>query len=227
MKMKKLTLAIGACVAMGASAQILAEGLSANIGVASNYMWRGTTQTLDDPAVSGGVDYSMDNGLSVGTWASNVDFGGGKPNYEWDLYGSYGGEIGSFGYEVNGIYYAYPDANGDADFAEVGVSASMDMFSLGLQYTVWGEVDNGPFDSGDIYYYASLELPLPQDFGIGATVGAYDFDEGEDYYHWTVSLSKDVGDFGSFSLNYDQNDGGDDNGYDDDPKIWVGWSKEF
>jgi uncharacterized protein (TIGR02001 family) len=190
-------------------------------------MWRGTTQTQDDPAIQGGVDYADDSGFYVGTWASNIDWGSSKPNYELDFYGGYGGEVGEFGYDVSAIYYAYPDADGDADFAEIGLSGSWRMLSAGISYTVWGEVKAGPFNDGDLYYYGSFELPLPQDFGIGGTLGYYNFDQGENYTHWGIYLSKDVGDFGSFSLNYDQNDGGKDNGYDDDPKIWVGWSKEF
>ena len=94
MKMKQLAVACGVCLSLGSSAVVMAENtLSANIGVASNYIWRGTTQTQDDPAVSGGLDYALENGLYVGTWVSNVDFGTSKPNYEWDIYGGYGGEV--------------------------------------------------------------------------------------------------------------------------------------
>lgn len=232
MKMKKLALACGVCGAMGASGLVMAENsLSANLGVASNYIWRGVTQTMDDPAVSGGVDYAMDSGLYVGTWASNIDWGDPKPNYEWDIYGGYGGEVGDFSYDLNAIYYAYPDANGDADFAELGASGSWKMLTVGLQYTVWGEVKDAPFDSGDIYYYGSVELPLPKEFTLAGTLGRYEFDKAsilmDDYTHWGVSLSKDVGDFGSFSLNYDQNNGAKGDILDDDAKLWVGWNKEF
>ena len=40
----------------------------------SNYIWRGMTQTKDKSSVNGGADLKY-NGLYVGTWASNVDFG--------------------------------------------------------------------------------------------------------------------------------------------------------
>jgi hypothetical protein len=39
-----------------------------------------------------------------------------------------------------------------------------------------------------------------------------------------VTISREAGDFGTFSLNYDQV--GRDT-YDDDPQFWVGWLKEF
>ena len=50
------------------------HSVSANIGVVSNYVWRGITQTDDKAAVQGGVDYSHSSGFYAGTWVSNVDF---------------------------------------------------------------------------------------------------------------------------------------------------------
>ncbi len=42
---------------------------SANIGVVSNYMWRGVTQTGDQAAVQGGLDVAHESGFYAGTWA--------------------------------------------------------------------------------------------------------------------------------------------------------------
>ena len=236
MKLHRLSLAVGAALLAASATPVLAEdsphSLSANIGVVSNYIWRGVTQTDDGAAVQGGVDYGHSSGFYVGTWVSNIDWGTSDPNYELDLYGGYGGEVGEFSYDLSTIYYAYPDADGDADFWEIGASGSWKVVTLGVQYTVSGEADDAPFDSGDVYWYGGLEFELPKEFSIGATLGYYDFDatgsEG-DYTHWALALSKDVGQFGTFSLNYEQNDGGEDEvvATDDDAKFWVGWNKEF
>lgn len=217
--------------------------LSANIGVVSNYLWRGTTQTDDGPAIQGGLDFSHDSGFYAGTWASNVDWGDGGPNYELDLYMGYDftlpDENASLG--ISTIYYAYPDGDGDVDFWEIGLSGGYQFFSAGIQYTVWGDDDNDGalFDQGDIYYYAALDLPLPQEFALGLRLGYYDFDndrveiepgktESADYWNWGVSVSREVGEFGTVSFNYDQNDGGGGGDvWDDDAKVWVGWNKEF
>ena len=51
------------------------EGLSANVGATSNYLWRGVSQTANAAAISGGIDYEADSGFYAGTWASNIDFG--------------------------------------------------------------------------------------------------------------------------------------------------------
>lgn len=218
------------------------HSVSANIGVVSNYLWRGVTQTMDDPAVQGGVDYAHASGLSAGTWVSNIDWGGDDPNYELDLYGAYGGSVNDdFSYELGTIYYAYPDGR-DSDFWEVSASATYKWLTLGLAYTISGENDGGLFDDGDVYYHGGFEYDsLPYDLAFSLRAGYYDFrndretlvggseSESADYWHYGASLSKEAGDFGTFSLNWDQNNGDPDSpgGYDNDPKVWVGWLKEF
>jgi len=54
-----------------------------------------------------------------------------------------------------------------------------------------------------------------------------DVTESADYWNYGASISREAGDFGTFSLNWDQNSGNQDVGYDTDPKFWVGWNKEF
>ncbi len=234
MKLNKVALAVGTVLLATGSAPAFSEGeLSANIGVFSNYIWRGVTQTDGGPSVSGGVDFGLENGFYMGTWVSNVDWGTSKPNYEWDIYLGFGGEAGPITYDVNTIYYAYPDAEdgADADFWEIGGSVGFKFFTVGLQYTIDGDAPEGSgFRDGDIYYYGGVSFDLPQSFSIGATLGHYDFDdladdEG-DYTHWQIALTKDAGDFGEFTLAYDQTDM-DTNEGDDDPQLWVSWSKTF
>jgi uncharacterized protein (TIGR02001 family) len=273
---------------MGSMNAALAESphsVSANIGVVSNYIWRGVTQTQDGAAVQGGLDYSNANGFYLGTWASNIDWNDegapqdviipvdpetglpqtdadgnligttsgssnpDSPNYELDLYLGYAGSVNDdFSYDFNAIYYAYPDGR-DSDFAEIGASATYKWFTLGLAYTVYGENDDGLFDNGDFYYFGSAEYgDLPYGLSISARAGYYDFrnndvevgtvydpatgnvfieTESANYWHYGASISKDAGDFGTFSLNWDQNNGNKDVGYDNDPRFWVGWNKEF
>ena len=268
--------------------QALAQGpwsFSANIGAVSNYMWRGVTQTGDQPAVQGGLDVAHESGFYAGTWLSNVDFDEGSSedvtgtvaydpdsqtyamdddgnlivtgttsgadpasaNYELDVYMGFGGNItDDLSYDLNTIYYAYPDGR-DSDFWEIGGSATYKWFTLGLAYTVYGENDGGLFDQGDLYYFGGAEFALPYDFGFSVRGGYYQFrndevvvgtvtdtagmtmdvTESADYWNYGASISREAGDFGTFSLNWDQNSGNSDVGYNNDPKFWVGWNKEF
>jgi uncharacterized protein (TIGR02001 family) len=233
-----------------ASALVAASGiaqaeLSATLGVASNYYFRGVTQTDDNAAVSGSLDFASESGFYLGTWMSNVDFGG-KEDMEVDFYAGYAGDIGDsgFGYDLSALYYWYPGAGGDdqggeLDYTEVSGTLSYGPVAANIAYTVDSEYgdDDSPFIEGDIYYGLSADIPVDfEGFGLGVFVGYYDFDADGDkccgdlsYTHWGASVSKDAGDFGAFSMNYEQTDGGDDNGVasDDNPNFWIGWSKDF
>lgn len=89
------------------------QAFTGNIGLASEYRYRGIAQTDGKPALQGGFDYAHTSGLYLGTWASNVswlsDAGGGISNsLEWDLYGGFKRSAGDFAYEAGLLYYAYP-----------------------------------------------------------------------------------------------------------------------
>jgi uncharacterized protein (TIGR02001 family) len=69
--MKKLLLLLVSLVTLPTFASV-----SANVSFASDYIWRGMTQT-DGPAMSGGFDYAAENGFYAGIWGSNVNFNDG------------------------------------------------------------------------------------------------------------------------------------------------------
>ena len=235
MKLNKLALAVGALMFAGS----VAAELSANIGASSNYVWRGATQTDDDAAVSGGIDYAHDSGFYAGTWASNVDFGSGG-EVEWDLYGGYAGAVGDLGYDVGVIHYVYPDSD-DADFTELAFGVSYMILNAGVHYTFASDVDDvdgeaDQFLEGDIYYYAGLSFDLPAEgWSAGVTVGHYAFDDDGDgggsandldYTHYQLDIGKSAGDFGDFTFSLSKADE-EANGGDDDLKVFVSWGKTF
>jgi len=94
------------------------HSFTANVGLFSQYIFRGLTQTNRDPAVQGGFDYAYDLGgpsLYVGTWASNISWlhDGGQyssSSLENDWYAGIRGPIGKsdFAYDVGFLYYYYP-----------------------------------------------------------------------------------------------------------------------
>ena len=51
-----------------------APALTANIGLVSDYVFRGLTQTNGRPAIQGGIDYAHSSGFYVGTWLSNISW---------------------------------------------------------------------------------------------------------------------------------------------------------
>ena len=66
-----------AMVIFSSSMAIQSAEFESNVAIANDYVWRGMTQTSEEPAISGGFDIAGESGLYFGTWASNVEFGDG------------------------------------------------------------------------------------------------------------------------------------------------------
>jgi uncharacterized protein (TIGR02001 family) len=206
MKKTTLALAMGLMISGAANA-----ALEANIGATSNYLWRGVTQSSDDGAISGGLDYSHDSGLYAGTWVSSL----GGTGSEVDYYAGFSGETESLGYDVGYIYYQYDDAS-LADFAEVYGSVTMSGVTAGIASEVYTQ---GGTDLDQTYYSLSSDFELTDGFGLTATAGRYNRDGSDDYTHLTLDVTKD--DF-TFSLSKAGSGSGDDSVIP-----YVSYSKTF
>ncbi len=221
-----------------ASSVAMAESnWSANIGVTSNYMWRGVTQTTDQAAIQGGIDYENPNGFYAGTWASNVSWTD-PVGYEIDLYAGYGFDWGSTNWDVGYIYYAYPTTANEnapaqdyaADFGEAYLNFGWQWLGLGVAYqTNAATNEDGAETSGNIYYYVSGEWEVGSGIGLGAVIGSYSFKNADELDYEYVELYLTKSDF-TFSLSTTNADDAatawDDNTIDD-PRVWVSWSKSF
>ena len=116
--MKKLILSIAVLGAFSASvhaqtAPTPEHTFTGNLTVASDYRFRGISQTFKQPAVQGGFDYAHSSGFYVGNWNSNVS--GNQYNngagLEMDFYGGYKFEVmPDFTADIGLLYYYYPAA---------------------------------------------------------------------------------------------------------------------
>jgi uncharacterized protein (TIGR02001 family) len=109
--MKKTLVALAAVVTAGMLPAVSYADVAFNVGVVTDYRYRGISQSRLKPALQGGIDYS-NGGFYLGTWASTIKWvkdGGGDANVEIDLYGGYKGEIAKdLGYDVGVLTYQYP-----------------------------------------------------------------------------------------------------------------------
>ena len=201
----------------------VAGSLSANVGVASNYIFRGITQTQDQAAVSGGLDYEHESGFYAGTWVSNVGTSlyGTQGNYEQDWYAGYDFEAGAVGLDVGYILFTYPVGPGQYDYGEVYLNASWQWLSAGINYTV--NKEGNPANKNDVYLFVTAETEV-NGVGLSGTIGSYNYDDPstEDYMHFQVALSKD-----DFTFALDKNDLTDTGNGEDDLRFSVSWSKSF
>ena len=102
---------------------------SGSVGLFSQYIFRGLTQTDRDPALQGNFDINHSSGLYLGMWGSNISWlrdiysttalGYGREqdtvyksggNLEIDVYGGFKSEIGKtgLGIDLGALQYYYP-----------------------------------------------------------------------------------------------------------------------
>lgn len=222
MKKTLLSTAI-ASAALLLSATSFAE-VTANASVTNNYIWRGLTQTINESAVQGGIDYASESGLYIGTWASNVGYDSDDAfSYEHDVYFGFAGETSSFSYDLGYLYYNY-DSNAEFDFSEVYGSVGFGNFSATLSLLAHTEADEAPgqdFGFGEATYLSlDYTIPLASGAEIGLHIGHHqgDFVEafngvGDSYLDYNISLSKDGFSFMVTGTNLGSDDDGD--GFED------------
>jgi len=202
-------------------------GWSVTLGGTTDYVFRGISQTSEDPAAQGSVDVTYGI-LYAGIWASNVDFDDAPPaNAEVDFYAGIKPTMGAgplwgpVTFDFGVIYYAYPgaDDNGaELDYVEAKAGYSMvSPWIKGLTSgtTVYWTSDY-TLETGEVFTVesaASYALPavgivsptlsgaygtVYGDVGEGFTVGGGLEDE---YSYWNVGLSLAVEKF-TFDFRY-------------------------
>ena len=215
--MKKIVSALALLGMVGAPGVVMAEetsphSLTANVGLYSDYIFRGISQTGGDAALQGGFDYAHSSGFYLGTWGSNVgwieDFQGyDSGNMEIDVYGGFRSSIGDsdFSYDLGLIQYMYPGKKAaavDADTTEMYAAMGWKWFTVKYSYYLSNEVFGFADADGSDYLAISASLPIGETgLTAGASWGTFSFDNnsGQDYDDWKISLAYDMSKLGSLT----------------------------
>jgi uncharacterized protein (TIGR02001 family) len=180
---------------------------SYNVGLFSQYIFRGLTQTNNKPALQGGFDVSHKSGLYIGGWASNVSWLRDNANYavgpvynsggslEIDLYGGFKTEVQGIGIDIGALQYYYPGSLNKAVYDKANTTELYGALCYGwLQAKISGVVSKDAWGFGKKYnagtngddergtYYAELNANIPlADTGITALVhvGRQEFNQAK------------------------------------------------
>lgn len=199
---KTITSAMLTAALMTPAVLVRAEmSVSANVALASDYVFRYVSQTMEEPAIQGGFDLDTGVGVYLGTWASNVDFGD-DANIEIDLYGGYTTEFDNgFGIDVGVINYEYFDNNANDNLVEVYGGISYKWISA----TAYFGVNNSLKDDGDTDKYVWLQAGVEYPVGpitLAATAGTLNSDKADvDYSGWSIGASTEAAGL-TFGLTY-------------------------
>jgi uncharacterized protein (TIGR02001 family) len=166
-----------AVLGLAASQAAVAGDFSANVGMMSDYIFRGVKQS--DASAYAGLDYEHESGFYLGTWGADVGVG-----MEYDLYAGFGGSVGDFSYGIGYTGYFYTD-DFDETYQEINLTAGYGWFSV--EYSV-GTYDSSPeqdytFVAGTVEYegfygtYGTWSQDFEGDYfelGYGTEVSGFD-----------------------------------------------------
>lgn len=202
---------------------LLGAATAANAGVTStwtltnDYDFRGITQTAQDPAIQGSVDYAAESGWYLGAWGSNVDFGNAvDADLEIDVYTGFSGTSeGGLGYDVGLVYYTY-HSESDLNYFEAYGSLSKDWFKGKVWYSNDFGGDSTAGNTEAFYVEGNGTFPLPNDFSVLTHVGYSfgDYWKPNEYFDYSVGVGYTAG---KFSLALKWVDGSDLKVYDGTP----------
>lgn len=191
--------------------------LAYNIGVVSDYRFRGLSQSGKDPALQGGIDFTAKNGFYLGTWGSTIHWtqddarvyglnpgasDSGSNHVEVDLYGGYRGTINpDLSYEVGLLEYWYPAnayqnivGSANANTLEVHGALTYKVFTVKYSNSltnIFGFANSR--NSG--YLELAANFDLGNGFSVTPHVGHQTISNspGSDYTDYSLALGKDLG----------------------------------
>lgn len=187
------------------------------ITLASDYLFRGISQTDNHPAIQGSLEYGYEPwGVYLGTWASNVNSMTSDGEIEIRWLGGLRGDLAATGiaWDLGVVYYHYPgdDLEPEKDYVEPKLGLSHEFAGLPLTPRVSASVHYSPdfyLEAGDaVYVDGTVGMSLPYGFSLAFHVGYQtvdavdiadldvDGDDSESYLDWRVGISKEVLGFG-------------------------------
>lgn len=185
------------CLALAGTSPALAQEVNFNLGVQSDYVVRGVSQTEGDPSVFGGVDATLGQAY-VGIWASNVAFPGDPDTTaEIDLYGGWRTTRGAWTLEAGAVAYLYAGQPSGAayDFLEAKLAASRTQGPWTMGASLFASPDFfGASEDEAVYVEANSAVRLTPKLAISAALGRQSVSSDFDYTSWNLGVTWSVTD---------------------------------
>ena len=200
-------------------------GTAGTVSLTSDYLFRGISQTNQEPALQAGLEYAAASGLYVGSWGSNISWlsdltAAGVPvssSLELDAYGGYRGKLGDkLSYDLGALYYWYP-----GDFPAGFNSANTGELYAGITIGPYAHTTFGAkysYAVTDLFGYADadgsgyLDLNANWEFVPGWTLNAHggkqwvEHNAIAEYADWKLGVTKAFANGYSAALAYSNTD---------------------
>ncbi len=192
--------AILAVTALPAAAQTIPGAVTGLATLATEYTFRGISQSDNDPAIQAGLEYGAEVGSVapyLGIWGSNVNFT--DANVEMDVTGGVRGKIGEVGWDLGFVYYVYPNARSSLnyDFFEIAAKLGYDFGPAALTVGANYSTDYFGGSGNALYLQANVDVPLPWGLVASGHLGHQSIDKNAvfgapDYFDWSLGVTKEV-----------------------------------
>ncbi len=205
----RLCIACSCCGVAGllAGAPLHAHEFHGYLTLTSDYVFRGASQSNEDPTVQAGLDYVHPGGVFAGVFAAHTEFpenafGSNPGSVELDAYLGFSHELGrDWSWDVAAIHYDFPDSTGfDYSYDELAANLHFrDVLRFGA--TASDDASAG----GASGWTAEMELrqSLGDRYQVSGTLGHYEFErtDWDDYVYWDLGVSVVAGRV-TFDLRY-------------------------
>jgi len=187
--------AAAALLATSGAAQAQTPDVAWNVAVTSDYVFRGFSQTDENPAIQGGVDLTFESGFYAGAWASNVDFGD-DTDAEVDLYAGFRTEAGGFALDLGAVGYLYVNDPDGADYTylEFKAAASRAVGPVTLGGAIYYSPDFFGLDGEATYVEANASFAPAPKWTVSGAVGYQYLDVNDDYGTWNAGVAYSITD---------------------------------
>lgn len=176
--------------------------VTATPAVATDYLFRGISQTRNRPAIQLTLDVQHESGLYAGAFATNVAFPNTDARQELDLLAGYRFELGGLSLDVGGVGYLYPgydkpEGGYDFNYFEAVAKASYTIVPAKLVAMAAYSPDFY-FESGSAFYLeGGADFALPLDFTLAGRFGRQWINRNArygapDYSTWSAVLSREI-----------------------------------
>lgn len=176
--------AITAVLPSAATAQ-----LTGNVALTSDYVWRGSSQTREKPAIQGGVKYAHESGLYGSVWGSNVKY---EPDNgatsEFDLALGWSGKLAQdWSLDVYFLRYQYPGADVDLNWNEINAAVTWrDNYWVSVGHSTNAMAS----ETTGTYALVGARYPINEAWRVEGTLARYflDSDYADSYTNGSVGV---------------------------------------
>jgi uncharacterized protein (TIGR02001 family) len=175
-----------------------------SIGASSDYVWRGVSRTLGDPAAQASLNVSAPSGWYAGVWASMADQHARYEiaRYEVDVFAGYRQEISDdWLLDVGVVRYSHPDDPRTLEYDYTEVTATLS-FAGRASLLVAVSPDTSMYTSRGpaveetaAVLEMSLAQPIFKHVSLTGGIGYYHLDElfSTGYMYWNAGFAVEVG----------------------------------